>query len=579
MISVGNFLHFYNPENFYVAAIIVPLILLCSFLRINSLSAGGVSVAEMMGAVPVIGTANHLKKKQLLNIVEEMAIASGIPVPPVYLLNEDGINAFAAGNSPNDAIIAVTTGALKHLNRDQLQGVVAHEFSHIMNRDIKLNIRLIGLVYGIMVLSLFGKSLMDAARAHTLLGIIGYYVLAIFGAGLIAVGSIGHLFGNLIKAAVNRQREFLADAFAVQFTRNPTGLSGALKRIGGHQSHGAIQNIKAAEIGHSLFASNFRDKFLFLFDTHPRLETRIRRLEPSWDGEFIYSDQQQEATVPVRQEPRATTLVNTLTLVETVDQVGHLAFENLNRAREMINDVPKRVSRAAREAYGARAVIYCLLLDKDQEIRRTQLKGLWRNADPGVYNEVLYLVELMENLPTTLRIPLIEICISSLRQLSQSQLEMFENNVNSLARADGSIDIFEWSTQKIVFTALKKPERYHLNPTLYGSFSKLAEQVSLLLSLLIYVSEVPESKRVDIVEFSVNKLGCGKLKLVKKSDIDRVKLNNAVNKLNRLKPLLKPRLLKTFAHVLEQGNQEKTSGKEILRAVAEVLDCPMPVLI
>ena len=226
----------------------------------------------------------------MINVVEEMALASGVPVPPVYLLPEEqGINAFAAGYSPSDAVVAVTRGTAEQLSRDELQGVVAHEFSHILNGDMRLNIRLIGVLHGILLLGLIGRFLLRS----------GYYsghrrnskdnsgaVLLVMGLVLLVLGFVGSVCGNLIKAALSRQREYLADASAVQFTRNPGGIAGALKRIGAAVMGSSLKHSNASEMSHMYFSQGVWEGFTGMMATHPPLPKRIRALEPNWDGKF-----------------------------------------------------------------------------------------------------------------------------------------------------------------------------------------------------------------------------------------------------------------------------------------------------
>src|SRR5690606_23091198 len=220
----------------------------------------------------------------LLNVVEEMAIASGTPVPPVYLMEESAINAFAAGFAPGDAVIGITRGAIETLSRDELQGVIAHEFSHILHGDMRLNIRLIGILHGIMVLGIMGYYLLRSTGLSSRRNNNGAN-LALLGIGLIVIGYAGTFFGNLIKAAVSRQREFLADASAVQYTRNPAGIADALKRIGGGQGS-VMENPRTAEISHALFSNGLTFSLTSIFATHPPLEARIRRIQPDWDGSY-----------------------------------------------------------------------------------------------------------------------------------------------------------------------------------------------------------------------------------------------------------------------------------------------------
>ena len=260
-----------------------------SLYKIAELSAGGEQIALMLGGRAINPQTTDLAERRLLNVVEEMALASGIPVPPVYVLDhEPGINAFAAGHQPGDAVVAVSAGCLQYLTREELQGVMGHEFSHILNGDMRLNLRLIGIVYGILVLAILGYYVMriagvssgDSKREG---GAAGFFLL---GLALLIFGYLGVFFGNLIKSAISRQREFLADASSVQFTRNPGGIAGALKKIGGLADGSRIRDGHASEISHMFFGDAFAGSFFNLFATHPPLEERIRALEPEFDGQF-----------------------------------------------------------------------------------------------------------------------------------------------------------------------------------------------------------------------------------------------------------------------------------------------------
>ena len=231
--SQFSFYSIWDPELFVTVAGVTILIVICgSLYKISILKSGGAGVAEMLGGKLIPASTQDFLEKRLLNIVEEMAIASGVPVPPVYLLeNEQGINAFAAGFTPDDAVIGVTRGSLETLNREELQGVIAHEFSHILNGDMWLDLKLVGFLHGILLIALIGRSILRGSSRSRNSKNSGGFVL--FGLVLLVLGYLGVLFGKLIKSGVSRQREYLADASAVQFTRNPHGLAGALKKIGG----------------------------------------------------------------------------------------------------------------------------------------------------------------------------------------------------------------------------------------------------------------------------------------------------------------------------------------------------------
>ncbi len=265
-----------------------------SLYKMADLARGGEVVARSLGGRPVLANTCELRERVLLNVVEEMAIASGTPVPPVFLLdNESAINAFAAGTTPQNAVIGVTRGTIETLNRDELQGVIAHEFSHILNGDMRLNLRLIGLLNGILLIAMIGYVLMRTGSGSYRVGFSssssnrkGGNPLPLLGLLLYVIGYIGVFFGHLIKSAVSRQREFLADASAVQFTRLPDGIVGALKKIGGLVQGSRLRTSQAEEASHMYFGNGLAAPFFALLATHPPLSERIRRIDPSFDGKF-----------------------------------------------------------------------------------------------------------------------------------------------------------------------------------------------------------------------------------------------------------------------------------------------------
>ena len=270
-----------------IALVVALIVAGGSLYKVLILSRGGAAVAEALGGRILAPDSEDPEARRVLNVVEEMAIASGTPVPSVYLLaHEAGINAFAAGLTPVDAAIGLTQGAVTHLSRDQLQGVIAHEFSHIVNGDMRLNLRLAGLLHGILLIGLIGRVLVQAGGRGGGGKSRDRAAFAALGMGLMVTGFTGTLFANLIKASVSRQREFLADAAAVQFTRNPQGIAGALKRIGATSVHGILSHPRAPEMSHAYFATGVRTFLGRLSATHPPLESRIRRLDPRWNGRF-----------------------------------------------------------------------------------------------------------------------------------------------------------------------------------------------------------------------------------------------------------------------------------------------------
>jgi len=410
LLALSEPVSWWQPELLLLAALGVGLVVGgASAFKVAQLASGGQAVALMMGGEEVPGTTTDARQKRLLNVVEEMALAAGVPVPSVYVLEEPGINAFAAGYAPGDSVVAVSQGCLNYLTRDELQGVVAHEFSHILNGDMRLNIRLIGLIFGIMALSIIGRILLltsgrrSSGRDNSRAGLV------LLGLGVFVLGLVGAFFGRLIMAAVSRHREYLADASAVQFTRNPDGIGGALKKIGGLAEGSRIDNPQAAEAGHMFFANAFAGEGLAgLLATHPPLVERIRRLDPRFDGQFPevrppgvdreeLEGPRPDRVPPFAGMPRLPGLPQVPVPVlgfadEAASRVGNVDPEVISYAHALHDGMPDVLKLAAQEPFSARALVYALLLDPRADLRDLQLSRLKAGAEPQDFTETLRLV-------------------------------------------------------------------------------------------------------------------------------------------------------------------------------------------
>lgn len=567
------------------------VVLVGSLYKIMALSAGGKTVAEALGGRLIPQNTDDLKQRKLLNIVEEMAIASGTPAPPVYLLvDEPGINAFAAGFSPRDAVIGVTQGAIDHLSRDQLQGVIAHEFSHIFNGDMRLNIRLMGVLNGILIIGIIGYYMLYSASysrrgRSSDKGAGGLLALAI---GLMVIGFAGTFFGNLIKAAVSRQREYLADATAVQFTRNPEGIAGALKRIGGLEFGSRVENPAAPEVSHAFFAQGVSGFMQSLSATHPPLAKRILRIDPRWDGEFDSSD---NADVPRDEVERVKSEAVTrkefikniavgaamTDLKNVIDQIGNLNPEAISHARTLITELPMAIRETAREPYGARAVIYSLALDSQHELRARQLEHLQAYADPDVFVLIEKLLPEMNYLDVKYRLPLINIAVPALKQLSLDQYQAFRSNLVALIEMDSKVELLEWSLQKILFNHLDgqffKTARTR---TRYSDVGRLKKEVELVLSVMAYAGQQGQKDVEEAFNAAAKTLDIGELHLMAINKISLADLDRSLKNLEKLRPLAKPKLLMACATSIVHDQIISSVEIELLRAFSGALDCPMP---
>jgi Zn-dependent protease with chaperone function len=437
-----------------VAAGVLATVGIASGVRTLTLRSGGPAVAEMMGGRVVSPETSDPDERRLHNVVEEMALASGVPVPVVYVLpDEPAINAFAAGYSIDDAVVAVTDGALHALTRDELQGVIAHEFSHLLNRDSRLNLRLTGLIFGILALGIAGRLLLRSSfYARGGKKNQGALVMLAVGLALFLAGYLGVVFGRIIRAAVSRQREVLADAAAVQFTRNPVGLAGALKKIGAAGS--AIENGSAEEISHFFFANGMRRGLVGrLWATHPPLTERIRRLDPSFEGDFsAYEASTQRSAAD---EERALGLAAPTT-PPALDRDEHAPPVRPDRGPSpavgaaVLDEIPAALREAVGSSFSAVATVYALMLDPEPAIREQQAEILAEALTPPLRVEVLRLQPLVAALPPEARLPLVDVAAPALRQLSAPQARTFSRVLAALARIDGQLSIFEFALETIV---------------------------------------------------------------------------------------------------------------------------------
>jgi Zn-dependent protease with chaperone function len=579
VLTMQSFTERFDWNTFLVVGAGVAIVVFISSLyKVMALSGGGGKIMSYMDAEIIIQGSGDNDKQKVLNVVEEMAIASGTPVPQVYLLNEPGINAFAAGLTARDAAIGVTRGAIENLTRDQLQGVIAHEFSHILNGDMRLNIRLIGILYGIMVIGLIGEFFLYSGSHRS----NSKNNNMLIGLGLMVIGYAGTFFGNWIKAAVSRQREFLADASAVQFTRNPEGIAGALIKIGGYAEGSQLKNPHGSEISHALFSEGVTVYFKSILATHPPLATRIKRILPGWDGKFIDSNYRTRSKVTKTNDQHEAVSGFSQNAAflgdEFVNRVGQPTTENIQQAKKIIHDLPYDLYQSAHEPHGARAVIYFLLLDKDPAIRQEQLRYCFEHADDGVYSELKNFVAQVKELDIKYRLAIIDIALPALRQLSNRQEQLFLKIFIALIKMDSKISVFEWAVQKIVFTELAANFiRLKIKDIRYLSLQKLKNECSIVISFLIYLDANRTIKPEEV--FLKVKSGLNlDIKLVSKNNVDLKKIDNAVDKLKRLKPLIKPQLLKACALAITGDNKVTPAQIELYRAISSILDCPMPPL-
>lgn len=570
------------------------------YLKFHS---NGARIAVALGGKRLMSESPSETAKRLFNTVEEMALASGMPIPPVYILEgEQSINAFAAGNSPDDAVIGVTRGALNALSRRELQGVIAHEISHIVHGDIRMNLDLVILLGGIQRIGLLGFHILRSATiggssrrsssSYSGGSLHGAALMILIGGAMMGLGSLGLFFASAIKAAISRHREFLADASAVQFTRYPKGLADALKKIGGLARGSAIQHPNGLEVSHMFFSSGFFGGFDALLATHPPLTARIKRLDPAFQGEItptapsggiddsIMAQWASPPTDPSEILPAVSDVAEPLTLETLIQKIGEPTQNHLDYIHAMLEQTPDRLRDAAHEPFGARAVVYGLLLTDKPEQRRIQKRRLSNHADPKVYQETLALEPLIDALPPSARLPLVHIAIPSLKTLSSQQYERFKNNVRVLIPQKDQDAVFGWTLRHSLLRHLE-PEFTEDKPkkVRYSSLRDIASHCEALLSTLAHRGHSDEEEVTKAFQEGARVLNLPTITLRAASRCTLTVLDLALLTLDQVTPKEKRRLLQGCGACVLADQQVTVQEYELLRAISDSLGCPMPPIL
>ncbi|NOZ86548.1 MAG: M48 family metallopeptidase [Deltaproteobacteria bacterium] len=591
----------------YVACGVVSLVTIGSLYKTIQLGSDGGVVSRMMGGILVDPDTRDAGERRLLNVVQEMSIASGVPVPDVYILPEEqGINAFAAGLETSKATVTVTRGCIDNLTRDELQGVVAHEFSHILRGDMKINLRMIGILHGILLLGIVGYWLLRSSVFRgSSRGRNKGNQLVLLGIGLLVIGYVGVFFGKLIKAALSRQREFLADASAVQFTRNDWGLVGALKKIGGLSAGSRLSTPNAEQASHMFFSNALSQAWFSAMATHPPLEERIKRLEPGYKPETETATGLGGKTGaagaegramgfagapgPVRQVGQVSTAAaqagpaksagagNNVDVTNMVASIGRPEKKHLEYAKKVMNTISQPLVEATRTPFSARAVVYCLLLDRNAEIRQAQVKMLASKADKPVFSEVVRLENFAFDLAVEHKLPLFDLCLPSLRGMSAAQYQHFIEVVETLARADNRIDLFEFmlshSLKRHLGAAFEKAQKKKTRQKL--SVKSFKQAVKTILSVLAEAAGQNEIKQMQAFKAGAQALGM-KPEEMDRSNAGLENLEHALKRLSSISPSTKRKVIQAAVDCVAADGFATLGEAELLRAIADGLGCPTP---
>lgn len=609
--SMGPAPSLWNPMLLLAVGGAVILIVTCgSLFKISQLAGGGRVVAESLGGRLLDTGATDPGERKLLNVVEEMAIASGVPVPNVYVMdNEQGINAFAAGFGPDDAVIGVTRGCIDLLDRDELQGVIAHEFSHILNGDMRLNIRLIGVLFGILVIGLIGRIVLSSMRfsggGRSRSGKNGGgAILVILGVALalMVIGYMGYFFGGLIKSAVSRQREFLADASAVQFTRYPEGIGGALKKIGGYSFGSRVLNPRAEEVSHMFFGQGVSNALGGLGATHPPLDQRISRIEPGWDGLFPDISKPEKLAKKILKKQAHLSrgdakrhAIGALTAMgagavmaqtqaaPAIQQVGQPTEAHVQRAQVLLGSIPDKVKEATHSSLGACAVIYAMLLSHESEVRTRQVDAIGEHIDAPMATESVKLGDAIHGMDRSARLPLLDMTMPALHNLAPRQYRAFKACVSTLIAADQRVDLFEWMLSRMLLRRLApefEPEKRTRRRVKYYSLKPVRNHLAVLLSTLARQGHKDSESTQHAYDQAMHHLPLDPTPgLVGPEACGLRQIDEAFAVLNTVGPREKKAVINACAVCVTADKQVTPDEAELLRAVCDSLGCPMPPLL
>jgi Zn-dependent protease with chaperone function len=578
----------------FTTLLTLAIIGLGSLYRIASLRGGGEPVALQLGGVPVAEDTTDFNLRRLRNIVEEIAIASGVPVPKIYVLeHESAINAFAAGYSPSDAVVAVTRGALDRLNRDELQGVIAHEFSHILNGDMRLNIRLMGILFGILMLAIIGRKVLQfGGRGRDSKG-----AAAILLAALVAmvVGYVGLFFARMIKAGVSRSRESLADASAVQFTRQTQGLAGALKKIAGLEAGSRLNDrADAEEASHMLFGDGIG--FSGLFATHPPLLQRIQALEPQFRADQLGELQRRWLAAPPvgLEEDARMGLVDagdarlptagarlSVTAPMVVAHVAHPAPGDYRRADAIVTTISADLRSLAASRDSVMPLVLGLLLDDAQQLAANQHAEIAARIGRSSADTAMELHGgVLSSLHPMLRLPLAALAFPVLRLRPRPELEAFMDTVHAIVHADGQVSLFEYCLGRLLQTQIRES----LDPAKYARYgrrklSDVRSEVAVLLSVVAQAgSDDPDEARRAYLAGVQRVLPSDYLPYLPRTDIVAA-LDPVWEPLDALDPLARQVLIEGITAAVSLDNQVTVAESELLRTICAVLHCPLPPML
>lgn len=560
----------------WAALATIAIILTGTVFKLIQMSRGGAFVAQSVGGRPVTSGGSELEEQRLVNIVEEMALAAGIPAPPVFVLdNEQGINAFAAGLGTNDAVVAVTRGTLQELSRDELQGVIGHEFSHILNGDMRLNLRLIGVLNGILMIALLGRVILQATTNRSSRSYRddrrGAMGIAALGVALFALGYAGVFFARIIKAAISRQREFLADASAVQFTRNPAGIADALRKIGTRE-RSILQDSRAEELSHLFFSEGCNYTLAFLFATHPPLTERIRRIE----GQQAQLEGLVEAATPGTFADDSSGLARLTAEPGTVMQrIGTISSADLTAA-SALRTSSETSMRSVDTVEDAMALVYALAASDGGETPELGEAGR-KILGADLIAEFPKIVADITSLSATERFALLGRAMPKLLQAPAEQFKNFFRILVELVQQDNKVSVFEYALVCIVsFSSDAHILRRKVPKNRYVKLEDVSTQLQLVLSTLSARGAKGDFEADRAFKTATASLAVSLIRMPAEQ-CTLTAFDKALRVLSASVPELKRVVMQSCIECVRTDGVVTPDEGALLRAVGAVLECPIPL--
>jgi Zn-dependent protease with chaperone function len=586
--------YYFTLSPFYILSNTSPFVIICSFLSIfflvaymtvkkfDDLEKGGYVVANELGGSLLLTETINQKEKTLIHVVEEISIASGISPLPIYVMESKHINAFVAGSTYDNAVLGITRGAINLLERDELQGVIAHEFSHIFNGDMKLNNYTTGCISGIMCIFTIGMELIspnesvNSDEKAMITGIIyskHAYILLFCGFMMVFLGVIGMACASCIQLLINHQREFLADASAVQFTRYPQGIANALKKIGRYG-----YKLPSANVG-------YHSHIFFASWSSPSTDKRILKIDPKWDGKYIYVHKKQKK---VTEEPKHSAIQNILTTASILNEltnIGNINAKQLLHAKNILDSIPQELKQSARNPLEAEFIIYALLFDDNVDTRKAQIEFTARKLFPNnpqnqetARRRLSAVYENISFMERSVYLNLIHICTTALKSMSPEQYITFKDISNKLIEHDEHISVFEWCIKYIVFYPLdiafgfkKPPSETH---THVGALKK---ELEVLLSAVCFMQCKNDKKAAIIYENVKKQSMVTSLKYITHDEFSQEDFNKIMDKIQNSKPFVRRKVMELVILSLSDNGEICHKDLTVIHALSEVLHLPLSI--